>query len=139
MSAYRKSFKSISIRFLTIAMATLLIGVLASCRTAPVTDVERVPIPPTATEQQVQQAIIAAGAGLGWVMKVKRPGLIVGTLSVRSHLAEVEIPYTRTSYSIRYKSSSNLDYDPTKRTIHSNYTGWIQNLDRAIRASLAAV
>ena len=139
MSACRKSSKSIFIRILMIALVALLIGSLAGCRSAPVKEVERAPIPSKATEQQVQQAIIAAGAGLGWVMKVKRPGLIVGTLTVRSHLAEVEIPYSRTSFSIHYKSSSNLDYDPTNRTIHSNYNGWIENLDRAIRASLTAI
>ena len=30
--------------------------------------------------------------------------------------------------------SSNLQYDG--KTIHSNYNGWIQNLDKAIRTQL---
>jgi len=115
----------------------LLLVSLAGCRTAPIKDVERAPIPPGATEEQVQKAILEAGASLGWGMKVKRPGLIFANLSLRSHLAEVEIPYTRSSYSILYKGSSHLKYDPAKRTIHSNYNGWIQNLDAAIRSRLA--
>ena len=33
-----------------------------------------------------------------------------------------------------YKDSANLHYDG--KTIHSNYNGWIQNPDKAIRTQL---
>jgi hypothetical protein len=46
----------------------------------------------------------------------------------------VDIPYSAKSYSITYKSSSNLNYDGT--TIHSNYNGWVQNLHKAINTQL---
>ncbi len=137
MSARRILLKSICLRLAMNGLLAGLIGSLAGCRSGTIKDVERAPIPPTASEAQVKAAILEAGASLGWSMKAKRPGLIIGILSLRSHMAEVEIPYSRTSYSILYKSSSNLDYDPTKRTIHSNYNGWVQNLDGAIRARLA--
>jgi hypothetical protein len=88
--------------------------------------------------EDVQKAIITAGAGLGWQMTVAKPGEIIGTLNVRSHQAVVSIPYTVKSYSILYKDSSNLKYDADKQTIHENYSGWIQRLDGAIRSRLTA-
>ena len=86
----------------------------------------------------VQKAIIQAGAGLGWTMAVVKRGEIIGTLNIRSHQAVVTIPYTSKTYSILYKDSSNLNYNAEKQTIHQNYTGWIQRLDGAIRSRLTA-
>ena len=87
------------------------------------------------TEDDVKKAIIRAGAALGWNMKVEKPGKILGTLYLRSHMAQVDIPYSERSYSIIYKTSKNLDYKDGK--IHSNYNGWIQNLDRGIKNQLS--
>ena len=74
-------------------------------------------------------------AALGWQMNAVRPGLIVATLRVREHMAKVEIPYDRHTYSIHYRDSENLDYDGAN--IHSNYNGWIQNLSREINTQLS--
>jgi hypothetical protein len=38
-----------------------------------------------------------------------------------------------------YRTSTNLDFDASKRTIHSNYNGWIGNLDKAIRAQVTVL
>lgn len=119
----------------------LLVGMFAmtvvGCRTAPIKNVSKKPISAhDSSMEDISKAIRAAGAGLGWLMKERSPGLITGTLNVRSHMAKVEIPYSRTSYSIRYKDSSNLKYSAQDKTIHSNYNGWIQNLDNAIRSHL---
>jgi len=70
-------------------------------------------------------------------MKIVRPGLIVGTLYVREHMAKVEIPYDRNTYSILYRDSNNLDYDGAN--IHGNYNGWVQNLSNAINARLSVL
>ncbi|HSQ09971.1 MAG TPA: hypothetical protein VLN25_05070 [Burkholderiaceae bacterium] len=82
----------------------------------------------------VESAILRAGNGLGWQMKVEKPGLIVGTLSLRTHTAVVEIPFSTTTYSILYRSSVNLEQQGDM--IHKNYNGWVQNLDQAIRRQL---
>ena len=50
----------------------------------------------------------------------------------------VTIPYTSKNYSILYKDSSNLRYDPEKRTIHVNYAKWIERLDNEIKMRLSA-
>jgi hypothetical protein len=52
------------------------------------------------------------------------------TLNLRSHVAVTEIAYDETRFTIRYADSRNLGYDGT--SIHKNYNGWIQNLERAI-------
>ena len=59
---------------------------------------------------------------------------LLGNRSMRcSILASVQ-RHTRKSYSIEYKASDNLRYDGQK--IHSNYNGWIQNLDKAIKTEI---
>ena len=59
-----------------------------------------------------------------------RPGVIRATLHLRTHVAVTEITYNEQVFSIIYVDSTNLDYDGT--SIHKNYNGWIQNLERAI-------
>jgi hypothetical protein len=83
----------------------------------------------------VRTAIIAAGVGLGWRVVDAGPGKLEGTLALREHTAVVEIPYSSRAYSIVYKSSTNLN--EAGGVIHSNYNGWVQNLDRAIRTEIA--
>ena len=114
---------------------------LAACNTiAPIQNVENVPVTSSANRPlspaEVRGAIVRAGAGLGWILKDAGPGVINGTLILRTHTAEVQIPYSATSYGIVYRSSINLQESGGK--IHRNYNGWIQNLNRGINAQLAA-
>ena len=120
----------------------VLIGLLAlalvGCRSNPVHNVEGTPISTSTSGyslREVRDAIQQAGVSLGWQMQDIKPGLIVGTLYLRDHMAQVEIPYSRSSYSILYKDSQNLNYDGAN--IHSNYNGWIQRLNGAINAQLS--
>ena len=114
---------------------------LAACNTmAPIQNVDNVSVSSSSskplTPAEVRAAIVRAGAGLGWIMKDAGPGMINGTLILRTHTAEVQIPYSATSYGIVYKSSVNLQESGGK--IHRNYNGWIQNLNRGINAQIAA-
>ena len=114
---------------------------LTACNTiAPIQNVENVPVSSSSNKPlsppEVRAAIVRAGAGLGWIMKDAGPGTINGTLILRTHTAEVQIPYSAASYSIVYKSSINLQESGGK--IHRNYNGWVQNLNRGINAQLAA-
>ena len=59
-----------------------------------------------------------------------------GTLMLRKHIAQITIPYSKSNYSLMYKTSENLNYNAEDKTIHKNYNGWIQNLDRAIQVQL---
>lgn len=119
------------------AVAALLIA-LAACRTAPIHNVQNAPVTPTGdqvTMEQVKDAIIRAGSELGWRMRPVEPGLIVGTLNVRDHMAKIEVSYDTDSYDITYKDSNNLNKKGDQ--IHSNYNGWIQNLDNSIQNNIA--
>jgi hypothetical protein len=118
--------KSLGVIFLI--LTTLL---FAGCRTSPVYNVSDAALPAQdATEKDIARAIITAGGSLGWVMKQKEPGHIIGSLHIRDHVAIVDVRYDNEKYSITYKDSSNLKYDGTQ--IHSNYNGWITNLSNAI-------
>ncbi|WP_426954993.1 hypothetical protein [Muricoccus radiodurans] len=102
-------------------------------RNAPVQNYEGVPFIGGASMAARGNQIRRAGTGLGWVMEDRGPGLIRGTLNVRTHQAVVDIPYNNSVFGIRYVSSQNLDYDGT--TIHRNYNGWVERLQRTIAAT----
>ena len=116
-----------------IPLAVLL---AVGCRTADLYNVQGSPVAGTkaVSMDDVEMAIKRAGAGLGWQIVPKGPGKAEGILVLRDHRAVVDITYDTKAYSIMYKDSSNLQYDG--KTIHSNYNGWIQNLDKAIRTQL---
>ncbi len=111
------------------------------CRAgAPIYDIKGTAIPNSVDGSmpltEVTKAITSAGAKHGWEMRVEKPGNIVGTLHLREHEAVVDIVYDSKSYSILYKSSQNLQYDETNKTIHKNYNGWIRNLNVSIQRQL---
>jgi hypothetical protein len=119
-----------------LVLSTLGAAALAACaRTAPIQQGGGEFIGRGTLAQRADQ-IRRAGAGLGWRMEPQAPGLVRGTLNLRAHQAVVDIPYDTQRFSIRYVSSSNLDYDG--RSIHRNYNSWVQNLQNAIVAQPAA-
>src|SRR5947209_7911447 len=125
-------------KLLSGAIALVVLG--ACTRTLPLYNVAETPVvanKPNPSLDDVSKAILRAGAPLGWQMVQTKPGLMVGTLNLREHQAVVDINYTPKTYSITYKNSANLMYDG--QSIHKNYNGWIQNLDKAIHSQLLAL
>jgi hypothetical protein len=121
------------------AVLMLALG-LSACKNTPIQNYEAQPVPSNIkSAEQVQKAIKLAGSSLGWVMSDEGSNKIKGVITLRSHQAEVSIPYSAKDYSIIYRSSSNLKYDSTANTIHNNYNGWVQNLNRSIQAQLGAM
>jgi hypothetical protein len=123
------------------AIASAAVSAQAGCmRCDPILNVTKAPVTTAnakpLTSEQVKAAIVRAGTALGWLMKEEGPGKIVATINLRKHTANVEIPYSASDYSINYRDSINLDAG-TDGTIHKNYNGWIQNLNRGISAQLA--
>lgn len=112
---------------------------LAGCGASPVQNYEAQPVPTNVkSAEQVKQAIRQAGVGLGWIISEDGDKL-KGTLNLRSHQAVISIPYSKTSYSLIYQNSINLDYDAEKGTIHKNYNGWMQNLNNRIQVQLSGM
>jgi len=83
---------------------------------------------------EVQRAIQRAGVPLGWQIKPVKPGQLTGQLDLRTHQALVDITHTTKTYSIKYRDSTDLNAKDGQ--IHRNYNGWVQNLDKNIRAQL---
>ena len=128
--------KKTTLVIMTLVLSTLL---FSGCRTNPVRNVNDNPtnVSSKASLAQVRDGIVRAGTALGWAMNADAPGHVLGTLNLRKHVAVVDINYDREKYSITYKNSTNLKYDGTN--IHSNYNGWIENLDNAIRTQLSTL
>lgn len=122
--------------YIVLAASALLL-ILAGCVGNPVLNIENAPIQVSAKHNStdIKKAIMRAGAGLGWVIKEKSPGHLVGTIFLRKHTASVDIKYTGKAYSITYKNSENLNYDGTN--IHKNYNGWVRNLNHRIQSELS--
>src|SRR5690606_39271393 len=120
-------------------LAVCLIVLTGCGRNAPIYDAQEVQLnaPTNATMAQIEQAIVAAGAGLGWEIKPGGPGKALGTLKLRSHVAIVDIAYNTKTFSILYKDSVNLNY--SDGWIHPNYSSWVRNLEDAIRREAARI
>jgi len=89
------------------------------------------------TLAEAGQLIQAAGVERNWTMNMKEPGHIIGFILVRSkHRAVVDINYTTKSFSIDYKDSSNLGYNPGTGRINKSYNNWVYNLEKAILIKL---
>jgi hypothetical protein len=119
-----------------VAAAALL---FAGCGTIqPIQNVEKAPIilPPgkSVNMTQVTTAIMRAGTRLGWQMQPEAPGRISGRIALRAHTAVIDVEHDTKTYTIKYRDSTNLD--AKDGMIHRNYNGWIQNLDKNIRAEL---
>lgn len=117
-----------------IAALTLLLSVGCST-TQPVMNIVNGPVPSGLSDKHISQAIINAGVSKRWVMREERPGLISGHIQVRSHQANINIPYNTLNYSITYVSSVNLD-DSGSGKIHRNYNRWVNGLNQAIQIEL---
>jgi hypothetical protein len=122
---------------MVVAFAAVLAA--AGCNTVqPIYNVVDAPVASTGTKpltmDEVQKAIQRAGASLGWQITPEKPGRLTGRLALRTHLAVVDIEHNAKTYSIKYRDSADLG--AKDGTIHRNYNGWIQNLDKAIRAQL---
>ncbi|MGM0533247.1 MAG: hypothetical protein ACQERK_01985 [Campylobacterota bacterium] len=91
-----------------------------------------------ASLQKMEQAIKTGGMNRGWKAKKVEDGHMVLEILVRGrHYVAVDVFYDQKGYTIEYKESRNMSYNPTKETIHGNYNKWVHNLERDINHELA--
>jgi hypothetical protein len=89
------------------------------------------------TMEEMQTAIVDGCIVKGWTPLLDGEGVIRASIMVRGrHFADIEIPFSRRSYSIIYKYSENLDYDENRQRIHRNYNRWVIMLSEAINTKL---
>ncbi|MBX8485906.1 hypothetical protein [Pseudomonas cichorii] len=88
------------------------------------------------SNEQMSRAIVTALNDRQWVVQSIKPGMIKAAITVRGrHHAEVDIPFTPTSFEIDYRSSTGLDYKDGQ--IHRNYNRWINLLRERILKELS--
>lgn len=118
------------------ALLLMTLLVITGCGTGPIYNVQYNKIANQKSSTVVYNAIKEGGQSLGWKITKVKPGVAQGKLYLRTHVAVVRINYSNTAYSINYVSSQNLNYDAKTQKIHTNYNGWIQNLEKAIDVRL---
>jgi len=115
------------------------VGLLSSCRTSTVYNVDKHPIVTkilgkNITQQEVTNALFDAGASLGWIIQQENASTAKASLFVRNHEVKALINFNTKEFSIEYLSSNNLL--DSKGKIHKNYNKWIINLRNAINKNL---
>jgi len=86
------------------------------------------------TEDDVRRAILTGLQRRQWTVERADRGQIMAQFTRRGHQADITIPYSATTYSIRYRDSHNLDY--SDGNIHRAYNKWVRKLDRTIQQEL---
>jgi len=84
----------------------------------------------------VQAAILAACERRKFEAVAASPGVITARWVHGSHSFDVTIPYTDSVYSIRYKDSQRMDYNPKKNRIDDSYNEYVSGLSEHIDADL---
>ena len=124
-------------KILKLSALLLITSFIATgCGTSPIYNVQHSKLDRQKSSSAVYAAIKQGGQSLGWKITKVRPGVAEGKINLRTHLAVVRINYSSSAYSINYVRSQNLNYDAATKKIHSNYNGWIQNLEKAIDSRL---
>lgn len=128
-----------SIRLLLVVAAVAVAGCRAETVYNP-TDIAYAPAATTTralTRTDYKNAIIRAGVQRGWTFEDAGPGHLLGNLAVRGkHFATVDVYYDTDSFTINYRDSRNLNYDPATRQIHPNYNTWVNNLQQDIQTEV---
>lgn len=89
------------------------------------------------TLHDYEKAIARAGTYRNWETKPIAPGhLEASNLIRRKHAVVVDIFFDTETFSIQYKSSSDLDWNPAAGTIHPNYNSWVDLLKADIKAEI---
>jgi hypothetical protein len=87
----------------------------------------------------VKQAIQKACASRKWLLSEKSADEMSAVLSSNRYSLNVTIKYSNDGYTISYKDSEGLKYDPQKNLIHPSYARWLANLNKDINANINAL
>ena len=82
-----------------------------------------------ASAEQIRAALQAAGAPRGWQITPAGNGKALAVLNVRGkHSISADISYAAGQYSIKYRDSTNMNYEAGTNLIHPKYNMWVQTL-----------
>lgn len=130
-------------RKFTVLLLFALLALFAGCHTPSATGTYNTTIGGH-TLQSVEKSILEALHDLEWSARKIDHQTIEATLFVQKslfskyneHILTVLISYTPQEYSIRYKSSVNLEYDIENNTIDARYDMWVDELNQRIQERL---
>lgn len=128
----------------TVLLLLALLALLVGCQTPSATSNYN-NVYGNHTLKSVEKSILEALYDLEWSAKKIDHQTIEATLFVKKtllskyseHVLTVLISYSSQEYSIRYKSSVNLEYDIETNTIDSRYDMWVDELNQRIQDRLA--
>jgi len=82
----------------------------------------------------VEAAILAACLRRNFDASVVSPGVITARWVHGGHSFDVTIPFSDATYSIRYKDSQRMDYNPARNRIDDAYNEYVAALSEHIEA-----
>lgn len=108
--------------------------------TDPLVDPPSIAVPAGLDSAAVRKAIRMGGLKRQWIMTREDPGKVELALTVRKHVAKVQVLYDKKTIQISYLDSTNLDYRAKKGVphIHSKYLKWVNNLVNDVSVELQA-
>ncbi len=117
-------------RYVLLPLMFVLIAI-GGCRSVTVAEVRDEPFFAAAKDadlNQITQKILEVGRQRQFGMKVITSGHIEAVYFHRNARAVMDIKYTTEHFSIIYKDSTGLKYNPAEHTISSHYNTWVKNL-----------
>jgi hypothetical protein len=147
---------------LLLSCALFVQSALAQRMPVPIVNYRNIPLDASGASvraERVEQAIRNAASAKGWKIAEEPGNKMLVTLVVNNkHTVMVEIAYSETRYSLVYRDSVNMKYDPEylpnfqspagrsvginargRPSIHPNYNVWVGDLKVAIGAELSRV
>jgi len=125
------------LRFFKFISIFVVVLVLSGCART-IYNVDEKPISQSDSKKlstkRVGDIIIEAAKDNGWDVTKVKPGLLSARIRWNTHVARIEIPYSKKNYSINYINSSNLIIDKNK--IHYRYNNFIRALEKDIDTAL---
>jgi|SaaInlStandDraft_2_1057019.scaffolds.fasta_scaffold91894_2 hypothetical protein len=130
---------------LSIPLALVAALALVGCRTAvPIENVSTASYGSDAytsaqdlSLKDYEKAIVRAGTYRIWVAKPVAPGHLEATNVIRNkHTVVVDILFNTETFSIDYKSSTILDWNPATKAIRPNYNSWVELLEADFKAEI---
>lgn len=125
------------------SIAVCLITIVAAC-TAPIHRVESSNYGwgprKEVTIEQMRATIEKTARNLGWTLSDIKPGSFVAEREWGpngKHNIVVDVVYDRKTFSIRYKSSKQMQY--TGSSIHHTYNDMVEKLEDSIKTSVSTL
>ncbi|GEM_PF-3307421 len=122
-------------RLLLPVAAAVSLGALSGCGgpQSKMPDFRDQQVPVSGLTAEQVGAAIANGCKLrGWQIDAAGPNTVAAQYNHGRLMAAVTIQWTATAYTIMYRDSAGMRYNPHRNSIHPRFVMWMRNLRRTI-------